>query len=185
MRFSVPGAVAHVQERDVTFDLTSPDSGVRAMPRNALRGRHSDAMAHTMTNEQAREFLGEGTRTGKVATVRVDGSPHVAPIWFVLDGEDLVFMTGAGTAKGKALIRDPRLALVVDLEEPPYGFVLVEGRASISTDRTEMLPLSIRIAQRYVAAEAAEEVGRRNAVDGELLVRLHPTKITALADMTA
>ena len=63
----------------------------------------------------------------RIATVRADGRPHVAPVWFVLDGEDLIFMTGAGTAKGKALRRDPRVALAVDLEEPPYAFVLVEG----------------------------------------------------------
>jgi PPOX class probable F420-dependent enzyme len=141
-------------------------------------------MAYAMTDDQVRAFLAEGTRTGKVATVRADGSPHVAPIWFVLDGDDLVFMTGAGTAKGKALQRDPRGALVVDLEQPPYGFVLVEGTVTISTDLEEMLPLSIRIAQRYVAPEQAEQFGRRNAVEGELLVRLHPGKITAVGDMT-
>jgi hypothetical protein len=38
-----------------------------------------------------REFLAAGTRTAKVATVRKDGSPHVTPVWFVLDGNDLVF----------------------------------------------------------------------------------------------
>jgi PPOX class probable F420-dependent enzyme len=142
-------------------------------------------MAHKMTDDEVRTFLSTGTRTGKLATVRADGSPHVAPIWFILDGDDLVFMTGAGTAKGKALRRDPRVALVVDLEQPPYGFALVEGTVTISTDLDEMLPLSIRIAERYVSAEQAEQFGRRNAVDGELLVRLHPSRITAIDDMTA
>jgi PPOX class probable F420-dependent enzyme len=137
-----------------------------------------------MTDEQIRAFLSEGTRTGKVATNRADGSPHVAPIWFVLDGDDLVFMTGAATAKGRALLRDPRVALVVDLEAPPYAFVLVEGTVSISTDLAEMLPLSIRIAERYVEASQAQQFGARNAVEGELLVRLHPSKITALDDLT-
>jgi len=141
-------------------------------------------MAYTMTDDEVRTFLAEGTRTGKVATNRADGSPHVAPIWFVLDGDDIVFMTGANTVKGKALLRDPRAALAVDLEEPPYGFVLIEGTVTISTDLEEMLPLSIRIAERYVAADIAEQFGRRNAVDGELLVRLHPSRITALGDMT-
>src|SRR5580765_7670282 len=106
-------------------------------------------MAHPMTDNEIRTFLAEGTRTGKVATTRPDGRPHVAPIWFVLDGDDLVFTTGANTSKGKALRRDPRVALVVDLEEQPYAFVLVEGTVTISTDLEEMLPLSIRIAERY------------------------------------
>ena len=136
-----------------------------------------------MTDDEIKAFLAHGTRTGKVATTRLDGRPHVAPVWFVLDGDDLVFMTGADTLKGKTLRRDPRVALVVDLEEQPYAFVLVEGTVTISTDLEEMLPLSIRIAERYVDADVAEQFGRRNAVEGELLVRLHPTRITSADDM--
>jgi PPOX class probable F420-dependent enzyme len=136
-----------------------------------------------MSDEQAMAFLAEGTRTGKVATTRADGRPHVAPIWFVVDDGDLVFMTGADTLKGKTLRRDPRAALVVDLEGPPYAFVLVEGTVSLSTDVDAMLPLSIAIAKRYVDADQAQEYGRRNAVEGELLVRLHPDKILAVDDL--
>ena len=139
-------------------------------------------MAYTMTDRQARTFLSEGTRTGKLATVRADGSPHVAPVWFILDGDDVVFTTGANTAQGKALLRDPRAAFVVDLEAPPYGFVLVKGSVSISTDLDEML-LATQIDGRYVDEELAEQFGARNAVEGELLVQLQPAKITAVGDM--
>jgi PPOX class probable F420-dependent enzyme len=141
-------------------------------------------MVTPMTPDRVREFLSHGRRTGKLATTRSDGSPHVAPIWFVLDGEDIVFMTGAGTVKGRTLRRDPRAALVVDLEEPPYAFVMVNGHVTLSDDLAEMLPHSMAIARRYVAAEEAEEFGRRNAVEGELLVRLHPDKVVAIDDMT-
>jgi PPOX class probable F420-dependent enzyme len=137
-----------------------------------------------MDHDEAMAFLAAGQRTGKVATTRADGRPHVAPVWFIVDGDDLVFMTGAETLKGKTLRRDPRAALVVDLEVPPYAFVMVDGTVSLSTDLTEMLPLSIAIAQRYVAADEADEYGRRNAVAGELLVRLHPDKIVAFDDLT-
>lgn len=136
-----------------------------------------------MTDDEVREFLTFGQRTGKVATTRADGRPHLAPIWFVLDGDDLVFTTGADTVKGKSLARDPRLSLVVDLEEPPYSFVMVEGTATLSDDLVAMLPLSIAIARRYVPADQAEDFGRRNAVEGELLVRMTPSKIVALADL--
>jgi PPOX class probable F420-dependent enzyme len=140
-------------------------------------------VARPMTDEEALAFLAHGTRTGKVATTRADGRPHVAPIWFVLYGGDVVFMTGAETLKGKTLRRDPRAALVVDLEEPPYAFVLVEGTVSLSADLDEMLPLSIAIARRYMGEEHAEDFGRRNAVEGELLVRLHPDKIVAVDEL--
>ncbi len=137
-----------------------------------------------MTDEQAYAFLAEGTRTGKVATTRSDGRPHLAPIWFVVDGHDLVFMTGAETVKGKSLRRDPRVSLVVDLEAEPYAFVMVEGTVTLSDDHEAMLPLSIKIGERYMGAERGNEFGRRNAVPGELLVRLSPTKIVAIDHMT-
>jgi hypothetical protein len=140
-------------------------------------------MAHPMIGKELDEFLSAGTRTGKLATTRADGSPHVAPIWFILDGDDLVFMTGADTVKGKAMLRDPRVALSVDDERPPFAFAAIEGFVTISRDLDEMLPLSIAIARRYMGDARAEQYGRRNATEGELLLRLHRVKVTAIADM--
>lgn len=141
-------------------------------------------MATRMSKQRAYEFLAEGTRTGKVATVRADGRPHVAPIWFVVDGDDLVFMTGADTVKGKSLRRDPRAALSVDFQEPPFAFVTAEGTVQIESDPVAMLPLSIAIAARYMGADKGDEFGRRNAVEGELLLRLTPSSIVGFDDMT-
>jgi PPOX class probable F420-dependent enzyme len=140
-------------------------------------------MAHPMMGDELNRFLSSGTRTGKLATMRADGSPHVAPIWFILDGDDLVFMTGADTVKGKALLRDQRVALSVDDERPPFSFAIIEGSVTVSHDVREMLPLSIAIARRYMGDELAEQYGRRNAVEGELLLRLHRVKVTAVADI--
>jgi len=140
-------------------------------------------MARPMSTAEAYEFLAHGRRTGKVATVRADGRPHVAPIWFVVDGTDLVFMTGADTVKGRTLRRDPRVALTVDLEAPPYAFVMVEGTVTLSDDTEAMLPPSIAIGQRYMGLELGERFGRRNAAPGELLVRLTPGKIVAVDDL--
>lgn len=118
-------------------------------------------------------------RTAKLATVRADGAPHVAPVWVALDGDDLLFTTGAGTTKGKALRRDPRVALCLDDEAPPFAFVLVQGTASISEDPDELLQWATVIGGRYMGADHAEALGRRNGVPGELLVRVTPTKVIA------
>jgi PPOX class probable F420-dependent enzyme len=141
-------------------------------------------MTTDMSPEQRRAFLGRGTRTAKLAVARADGRPHVVPIWFVLDGDDVIFNTGAGTVKGTALQRDPRVALCVDDDNPPFSFVTIEGTAQIGTDLEEMLPWSTRIGARYMGAARAEEFGRRNAVPGELLVRVIATKIIAKAGMS-
>jgi PPOX class probable F420-dependent enzyme len=136
-----------------------------------------------MTDDDRRAFLSEGTRTAVLSTVRKDGSPHAAPVWFVVDDDDLVFMTGAGTVKGRNLRRDGRAVMTVDDGAPPYSFVTVTGSVEISEDHETMLPLSVRIAARYMGEGQAEEFGRRNAVPGELLVRLRPSHVVAVADM--
>jgi len=140
-------------------------------------------MAHQMSGDELNQFLIAGTRTGKLATTRADGSPHVAPIWFILDADDLVFMTGENTVKGRAMLRDPRVAISIDDENPPFAFAVIEGVVSISRDLEEMLPISIAIARRYMGDDQADEYGRRNAVQGELLLRLHRVKVTAIAEL--
>lgn len=137
-----------------------------------------------MDEAEVREFLSHGTRTGKLATVRADRRPHVAPIWFVVDGDSVVFNTGGGTVKGTNLRREGRAALTVDVEEPPFAYVTIEGAVSISEDLGEMLDFATRIGGRYMGAARAEEFGRRNAVEGEWLVRLRMDKIISAADIS-
>ena len=96
-------------------------------------------MSYPMTDDERRAFLTEGTRTAKVATTRADGRPHAAPVWFVLDGDDVIFTTGEGTVKGRTLLRDPRVSVVVDSDKPPFAFVVIDGIAEISHDQAELL----------------------------------------------
>lgn len=130
-------------------------------------------------------FLSEGTRTGKFATTKKDGRAHVTPIWFVVDGDDLVFNTWHTSAKARHLRRDPRASLVVDLQEPPYAYVMVEGTASLSDDLGETKRFATAIGGRYMGEDRADEYGERNGVEGELVVRLHIDRIIALADIAS
>lgn len=130
-----------------------------------------------MTDQEYREFLSEGTRTAKLATTRRDGSPHVVPIWFLLDGEDLILTTGKQSVKGRAIRRNGQVAVCVDDENPPYAFVMIEGTTTITEEPDEMLRFSTRLAARYVGEEKAEEYGRLNAAEGEMLVRVRPDKV--------
>ncbi|MFJ6795397.1 PPOX class F420-dependent oxidoreductase [Streptomyces sp. NPDC091268] len=141
-------------------------------------------MANKMTEEEWRAFVSHSTRTGKLSTVREDGSPHIAPIWFVLDGDSFVFNTGKDTVKGRNLARDGRVALCVDDERPPFSYVILQGRAEISghADGADaLLHWATRIGARYMGEERAESFGRRNAVPSELLVRVRIDKVIALS----
>jgi len=131
-----------------------------------------------------RQFVSEDpARTAKLAVVRADGSPHVAPVWVALDGDEIVFMTSADTIKGKAILRDPRVCLCWDDERPPFSFLTIAGTASVVDDDAELLRWATLIGGRYMGADRAEEFGRRNAVPPELLIRVTPTKIVAKVDV--
>lgn len=136
-------------------------------------------MAQKMTDEEWRAFVSQGTRTAKLSTVRADGSPHVAPVWFLLDGDEVVFNTGKGTVKGRNLARDGRVALCVDDDRPPFDFVVLQGRARISEDLGQVRLWATRIAARYMGEDQAEAFGARNGVPGELLVRVGIEKVLA------
>jgi PPOX class probable F420-dependent enzyme len=136
-----------------------------------------------MTKNEYREFMLKGTKTLKIATVKKDGSPHVVPIWFDLDNEDIVFTTGGDSVKAKNMRRDPRVCLAIDDQTPPYAFAQVEGVANLSEDPKEMLYWATRIGGRYMGDDQAEAFGKRNAVPGELLVTVKPSKIIAYKDV--
>lgn len=123
-------------------------------------------------------------RTGKLATVRPDGRPHVAPVWYDLDEDGaVVFNTGVHTVKGRNLVRDPRASLCVDDQHPPFAFVVLEGRAEVRDDLAEVRAWATRIGGRYMGAERAEEYGERNGVQGELLVRLRVERVVSKFDV--
>ena len=139
----------------------------------------------SVTDPEISAFLTSGTRTGKLAYASADGRPLVVPVWFIVEDGCIVFNTGKKSAKGRALTRDPRTTLCVDLDEPPYAFVQVQGNAELSEDPGELLRTATAIGTRYMGPDQAEEFGKRNGVPGELVVRLRPTKVLANLNVTA
>jgi hypothetical protein len=73
--------------------------------------------------------------------------------------------------------------MCVDDATPPFAFVLIEGTAELSEDPDALLEWAIRIGGRYMGADVAETYGKRNAVPGELLVRVTPTHVVARAEI--
>jgi PPOX class probable F420-dependent enzyme len=132
-----------------------------------------------MTDSEWRAFVSEGTRTGKAGVTRKDGTPHVTPIWFVLDGDDILFNTHRESVKGRVLARDPRLTVCVDDQTPPYSYVTLHAEASLIEDLEEMRRWATVIGGRYMGADRAEEFGARNGVPTEYLVRARITGVVA------
>ncbi len=140
-------------------------------------------MATALAPSEALDWVFARARTAKLGVVTKAGAPLVAPIWVARDGDDLVFNTGADTAKGRAIERDPRVSLCFDDETPPFAFVIVNGTAEVSRDLAEVRHWAAVIGGRYMGEDQAEAYGERNGVPGEILVRVTPSKITAAVDI--
>ena len=126
-----------------------------------------------MTDDEALAFLARGAPTGKLATAASDGTRvHVAPVWFLVEDGEIVFTTGERTLKARNLRENPRAALSVDDERPPFSYVEVRGPVTLEDAAPDLLDWATRISARYMGEEASGTYGRRNAVPGELLVRL-------------
>lgn len=153
-----------------------------------------------MSKKEIRKFLMQGTFTGKLSTVKKDGSSHIVPVWFVLDGgkkkkkrsatarrakdDDIIFTTNGTSVKAKNIQRDSRVSICVDDQTPPFSFVVVYGTAKIHRyKQRELFRFATKIAQRYMGREKAELYGRRNSTEGEVLVRIKPTRIIAEKDI--
>lgn len=138
-----------------------------------------------MTKAEYTEFLTTPARCGKLATVREDGRPHVVPIWFVLDGENLIFTAWHTSIKVKNILRDGRVAICIDEDTPPYHYVLIEGHAELMDSSPEAgKHWAGLIGGRYMGQDRAQEFGERNGVEGEWVFRLIPEKVIAYKDMT-
>lgn len=139
-----------------------------------------------MSEDEWIAFLNEGSRTGKLSVNLPSGRPTVTPVWFVYERDGkLRFNSGEASAKVRALLADPRACLLVDLEEPPYAFVKVDGTAAIIADDPVLTRrVATAVGGRYMGADRAEEYGERNGGSDEIVVELTPTKITAVDDVS-
>ena len=134
-------------------------------------------MPENMSPEQRREFLAHGTRHAVVATIRPDGRPHAVPVWFALDGDDILINFGQDTVKGRNLLADPRATVVVEDPAPPFAFVSVEGVADLLSDPDEIREGSLKIAHRYLPAEQVDGWVEYATSPGKVIARIRPTRM--------
>ena len=146
-----------------------------------------------MTKSEIKKFLMKDTFTGKLATVKKNGSTHVVPIWFVVEEVNsrnrnkvgnIYFTTGRDSVKAKNIQRDSRVSICVDDQTPPFSFVSIYGNAKLIPYRQkEVLIWATKIADRYMGKENAKAYGERNSGEDEVLVRIRPIKIIAEKDV--
>ena len=143
----------------------------------------------TMTDSEVEDFLTAGAKVLQVATIGKDGSPHLAPMWFVVDDGKVVFRSFTKSQKIVNLRRDPRLTVLVetgDTYDTLQG-VMIKGRATLIDDPAYVLAIYGRLGARYPFAgdtpieldgEALEQAFGRYATKNTAVV-VEPEKVTS------
>jgi PPOX class probable F420-dependent enzyme len=131
-----------------------------------------------MTRDEVVAWLAEEVHVGHLATVREDGRPHVATIWYTIDGDDVVFTTYHSSVKGRNLQRDGRAAMSVCDDVAPFTNVTVEGTVTMIDDPAQSHFWAGELGARYMGAEQREAFAARNGVPGEWVCRMTIARVT-------
>ena len=106
----------------------------------------------------------------RLATASKDAKPHVVPVIYALDGENVIIAVDYGTKKLKNLKQNNGVALVVDDYRPNHA-VMVEGECEILERGKEYLRLL------QILFEKFEVYRRRPWGEGESpILKIKPTK---------
>jgi hypothetical protein len=139
-----------------------------------------------LTRDEALAFLRTTTHTGHLATVRPDGRPHVATIWYIVDEEtgEIVFTTYNTSVKGKNIARTGYAALSVTDDTRPYTHVALDGPCIMIANPEESRKWAGILGGRYMGPDRADEFGERNGVPDEYVCRLTIVNISGMSHVT-
>jgi PPOX class probable F420-dependent enzyme len=96
-----------------------------------------------------RDFLHE-PRYAVLGTTNDDGSAHLTVMWYLLEGDEIMFNTAAGRRKPENLARDPRASLIVP---DGYRFVRVDGTVRANDDQAVAQEDIQKLAFRYYQSQ--------------------------------
>ncbi len=126
-----------------------------------------------MTSEEMWQLLTEPGRDGLAATVRPDGRLHNVPVWYCVDGNEIVFTTGENSVKANNLRHSPRIAFTVSQPSNPTKYVMVEGEAYFwEAPTSEKQRILGQIYARY-----GEDYTGKGSLQGTLFVRIKVSRL--------
>lgn len=129
----------------------------------------------TILNRRVRRFL-QKPRVARLASIGVDGYPHVVPIWFRRDGDDIVFGSDRDNRKVRNILANPKGAVVIGGELPSEDEdYMIHGDLSVTDDvnHASMRKLLLRYETKNDAKRLAAEWAESDLV----LIRLRPRKV--------
>ena len=128
-----------------------------------------------MTPEERKKFLAEH-RLCVVAYARQGGPPSLSPVYYAMDGDDILISTTASRAKAKAIRRGAQVSICVLGEQMPFPYLTVYGRGRIEdTNVVEtMMKVGERMTGNPVPEAARPAIERRAQDEGRVVLRVTP-----------
>jgi PPOX class probable F420-dependent enzyme len=127
-----------------------------------------------MTAPEIKTYLKEA-RIADLATLRSDGSPHIAPVWYQYRTGALYIMARQDSVKVRNIRRDARVAVSIPKPDLPYQYVVIEGTATI-TDH-EIAKMILEISIHYRGKENGEIFANELLSEGAMVViEIAPTR---------
>ena len=134
-----------------------------------------------MTGPELRRFLAE-RHTLTCATVGPDGRPHLAPLWYAVDGDRLLAWTYAKSQKARNLERDPRATVQVEAGDA-YGELrgaVLECDVELDRDPARALAVGLAVAAHVAGAPtAATRAALERQAPKRVALRFRPTRVAS------
>lgn len=141
-----------------------------------MAGRHVKPHMTPFTETERQEFLA-AKHVAVLSVAAADGRPPASvPIWYdYTPGGKIRINTSGSTRKAKLIERAGAVTLVVQREEPPYQYVVVEGTV---VDTTTPTPVGVReaIAIRYLGEEGGRAFVRGFDGQQSVLFTIRPDR---------
>lgn len=128
-----------------------------------------------MTPQERKDFL-KSHRLAIVGAERKDAPPQLSPVYYVMDGDDLLISTTETRGKAKVIRRDPRVSVCVLGEELPFPYLTIYGHGQIEEDGAVdvMMRIGEVMTGNPVPESARPAVEKRAQAEGRVVLRVTP-----------
>lgn len=129
-----------------------------------------------MVREQLDVFL-KGPQIARIATVGEGNSPYVVPVWYEWDGKNVIIVARKRSAWVDHIRVNPKVAVLVDEDRPPYRKVLIQGEAQIVS--SDWIEIGRRMVTRYLGAEVGPSYLEGSKDQPRWVIIVKPTRIVS------
>ena len=128
-----------------------------------------------MTPEEQSDFL-RNNRLVIVGIPRKNRAPHMSPVYYVMDGDDIIISTTASRWKAKAIRRNPAVSLCIIGEQQPFPYLTIDGRGVIEEQGAveTMMKVGARMTGNPIPEAARPAIEQRAKDEGRVVLRVTP-----------